>query len=1029
MSEIVKVRLKDSPDRIGYMNLSKSRGLGKRKKVFVEFMDGRAEYFYEKYLEEVDEEETAEDMVEKGQYATIDQLRHSLTFQRLNGRLANLIYSMESTNTDFYPYQFKPVLNFLNSPSGGLLIADEVGLGKTIEAGLIWTEIRSRYEAKRLLIVCPAMLREKWRDEMQLRFGVKAEISDAKQVLDTVKAYENGSVHEFCLIASMQGMRPRRRWDSNKDEVKDKASQLARYLRDHEEGDPLFDMIIIDEAHYLKNSESMTSKLGGLLRPVTPNLLMLSATPIQTSSSDLFTLLNVLDDGSFYSEQDFDSVLAANEPLLNLKEKLVTSIISQNDFLQSLAKAKKFPILSNNRQLTHLIDNPPSESELTDRDKRSELASKVESINLLSSVVSRTRKRDVHEWRVVRSPIAEVIPMTSMEGQLYNDVTNAVREYCARYDAHEGFLLTTPQRQLCSSMPAALRAWKKKTSSLAMEMDVEDIESEGTAGVGPLVSALLRLVESYADLDELTEFDSKFKRLAEVLLKFFSDNPDEKVVLFSYFRETLNYLNERLTYLGIKPILLYGGMAETKQDIINKFKNDASYRILISSEVASEGVDLQFCRVLVNYDLPWNPMKVEQRIGRIDRLGQSAEKIIIWNLFLEDTIDQRIYERLLRRLGVFEYALGSMDGVIGEKIKKLSNSLLRGKLSVEEEEIRIDQTEQALANLKRHNDDLEDEAAGLVAHGDFILNKVKAAKELQRFITNEDLYLFFANLLNSYFSGSQLIEIEKSEVIKCELELSVDAKLELGEYLTKNKLNRNILLKEDHGRVKIVFDNHQKMTRSKWVSINQFHPFVKFLMDKKRSVRDVNSPPIATSISQYHIPEVKKGDYAFYVSRWSVQGVTTSEQLVYSVSPIGSEEVITDVKAEKLINLTVVEGKRWEEASRVLKHDVILNHIDYCRDELDDLYGVYVDAAKRSNDDRADIQQFNVNNHYERKITRLKELLKEKERMNDTRMRPANLGKLAKLESRLAEQLESFDRKRKVEHDKVDVIMGVIHVN
>ena len=1029
MADIVKVRLKDAPDRIGYMNSSKSRGIGQRKKVFVEFMDGRAEYFYAKYLEEVNDEETAEDLVEKGQYATLEQLRHSLTFQRLNGRLANLIYSMESTNTDFYPYQFKPVLNFLNSPSGGLLIADEVGLGKTIEAGLIWTEIRSRYEAKRLLIVCPAMLREKWRDEMQLRFGVKADISDAKQVLDTVKAYENGNVHEFCLIASMQGLRPRRRWDTNEEEVKDNASQLARYLKDHEEGDSLFDMIIIDEAHYLKNSESMTSKLGGLLRPVTPNLLMLSATPIQTSSSDLFTLLNVLDDGSFYSEQDFDSVLAANEPLLNLKEQLVTSVISQKEFLQSLALAKRFPVLSSNRQLAHLIANPPSENELTDRDKRSELASKVESINLLSSVVSRTRKRDVHEWRVVRNPIPEVIEMTSMEDQLYNDVTNAVREYCARYDAHEGFLLTTPQRQLCSSMPAALRAWKKKTSSITMEMDVDDIENEQSSGVGPLVSALLSTVESYADLDDLTENDSKFKRLAEVLLKFFADNPNEKIVLFSYFRETLNYLFERLTDLGIKPILVYGGMAETKQEIINKFKEDDSYRILVSSEVASEGVDIQFCRVLVNYDLPWNPMKVEQRIGRIDRLGQSAEKIIIWNLFLEDTIDQRIYDRLLKRLGIFEYALGSMDGVIGEEIKKLSNSLLRGKLSTQEEENRIDQTEQALANLKRHNDDLEDEAASLVAHGDFILNKVKAAKELQRFITNEDLYLFTSNLLDCYFTGSQLIEIEKSEIIKCELELSVDAKVELGEYLVKNKLSRNLLLKEEHGRVKIAFDNHQKMTRSKWVSINQFHPFVKFLMDKKRAERDINSPPIATSISQYHIQEIEAGDYAFYVSRWSVQGVNTSEQLVYSISPIGSEQVITDVRAEKLINLTVVEGKRWEEASRVLKHDVILNNIDCCRDELDDLYGIYVDEAKRSNDDRADIQQFNIKKHYDRKITRLKDLIKEKERMNDTRMRPANLGRLAKLESRLAEQLESFDRKRKVEHDKVDVIMGVIHVN
>src|SRR6185369_3858452 len=124
----------------------------------------------------------------------------------------------------------------------------------------------------------------------------------------------------------------------------------------------------------------------------------------------------------------------------------------------------------------------------------------------------------------------------------------------------------------------------------------------------------------------------------------------EKVVLFSSFRATLKYLSERLNADGMTNISLMGGGKINKDDVLKQFKLQYGPQVLLSSEVGGEGIDLQFCRVLVNYDLPWNPMRVEQRIGRIDRLGQKAEKIIIWNLFYEDTIDARIYQRLYKKL-------------------------------------------------------------------------------------------------------------------------------------------------------------------------------------------------------------------------------------------------------------------------------------------------------------------------------------------------------------------------------------------
>ena len=133
--------------------------------------------------------------------------------------------------------------------------------------------------------------------------------------------------------------------------------------------------------------------------------------------------------------------------------------------------------------------------------------------------------------------------------------------------------------------------------------------------------------------------------------------PKKKIVLFSYFRATLEYLFERLSENNLRCIVLVGGNKTDKDDIIRKFKEEENLNILLSSEIGSEGIDLQFSDVLINYDLPWNPMRVEQRIGRLDRLGQKAEKIIIWNLFYDDTIDSQIYKRLYARLNIFEKSL------------------------------------------------------------------------------------------------------------------------------------------------------------------------------------------------------------------------------------------------------------------------------------------------------------------------------------------------------------------------------------
>lgn len=148
-------------------------------------------------------------------------------------------------------------------------------------------------------------------------------------------------------------------------------------------------------------------------------------------------------------------------------------------------------------------------------------------------------------------------------------------------------------------------------------------------------------------------------------------------------------------------------MSESKQDLINEFRERSDLRVLVATEVASEGVDLQFSRLLINYDLPWNPMRVEQRIGRIDRLGQKAQVIHIWNLFYQETIDERIFGRLLTRLKVFEQALGEPEPIIGETIKQLESKLLTSRLTPEQEDAEIQRAAQALENVRQRQEELE----------------------------------------------------------------------------------------------------------------------------------------------------------------------------------------------------------------------------------------------------------------------------------------------------------------------------------
>ncbi len=741
-----RVRLIDNPSRVGVLTSDPPMGEGRRRRLVVAFPDG-VEPILASSLERV-EAETNDPylLLQRGQYGGASHLRGAITLARLSGKLANLIYSLNTTNTTFLPYQFKPVLQFLDSPSRGIVIADEVGLGKTIEAGLIWTELRARQDARRLLVVCPAMLREKWCAELANRFGVKAQMVDASELLEQLTKAKSDRNEAFALVASMQGLRPPRDWNAEHAPSQSSAAKLARFLRDAAEEEPLLDLVVVDEAHYLRNSGTQTHRFATLLRPVTDGLALLSATPIQMRSTDLFNLLHLLDEDAFPMEWTYDLSARANAPIVALRDRLKRDAsVTQDEFRGALQNSIDLRWFEDSEQIEHLLKNLPTDEELRSVRSRAEYAEQLDRLNPRAKVITRTLKRDVDELRVTREPRTLTVAMSQVERAFYDGVTEAVRGYCESVDVSEGFMLTIPQRQMSSCMAGACKGWKRRLEEQAAdvqetvtELEGDSVEQEAVPATaarersGELVAILSEIARQCGDFERLAADDSKFSVLRDSLKGYWQENPGKKVVLFAFYRNTLYYLAQRLAEIGVRSVVLHGGM--DKVEILRLFESDDAVQVLLSSEVASEGVDLQFSSLLVNYDLPWNPARIEQRIGRIDRIGQTESKILIWNLVYEGTLDERVHERLLERLNVFQHALGNMEELLGAEVRKLTIDLLSHRRTPEEELRRIGDAAMALENLRRSEEQLNARATELLGHGDYIQNKAKAAMDLGRYI-------------------------------------------------------------------------------------------------------------------------------------------------------------------------------------------------------------------------------------------------------------------------------------------------------
>jgi superfamily II DNA or RNA helicase len=1019
--------LLNDPSRVGILTGREQMRRGRRL-LQVQFADG-VRWVPEAQLERVRGRLSPLDMLEAKKLGRPVDLRRTLTHVKLSGRLADVIYSMEATNTDFYAYQFKPVIKILQSPANGILIADEVGLGKTIEAGLIWTELRSRFDMRRLLVLCPASLREKWERELSKKFGVAAKICDARDVLNTLRD-EDARARGFALIASMQGLRPPRDWEEETN--RKTTAELARFLQSMESERPLLDLLVIDEAHHLRNPETQTNELGWLAKNVAEYTVLLTATPIHNRNEDLFSLLRLLDPDTFTRPEVFDHILKANAPLVRARDLVLGPNVDAAKLRDLLKMARSHPLLQSNRQLAMIEETDLDPECLQRREVRSHLAYRLETVNMLAHVVTRTRKRDVKEWRVLREPIPEFVDLAPDEKKFYDIVTSVVVEYALQRDANERFLLAQPQRQMTSSMAASLRAWQRKLVELeeSEETGEADEDEERPSALGPLVTEIVRRSRNYVELERLIQVDTKYKRLRTILTNFLQQHPKEKVVVFSSFRATLDYLAERLMSDGVSCIVLKGGQREIKDDIISRFSEPDGPSVLLSSEVGSEGVDLQFSRVVINYDLPWNPMRLEQRIGRVDRLGQKADKVIIWNIFYANTIDSRIYQRLYEKLDLCRTALGDFEAILGDEIRKLTVDLLSGYLTPQQQEQRIDQTAQALENLRLEEQRLEQNAASLIAYGDYILNQVQAARELHRWISGEDLRCYVFDYLQLHYPGCELRQIAPDSPI-FEVALSNQAKYDLDEFIKRQRLAFTTRLTSPSSRpVRCRFESRVTgATGHSEEVISQFHPLVRMVSRRIRENDEQITPAVALKLAPEAIDgRLRPGTYVLAAQLWSFQGLLDTEKLALAAAPLdASENLLEPELAERLAVAAVESGQDWLEARNVVDLELAYNvSNDILFAHLDEEYEAFYRELRARNEDRADVQLRTLEQHLHLQTARLQETLQKHRARGRESLVKATEGRIQALKDRVEQQRLRIESRREVRSQSQETAIAII---
>lgn len=938
------------------------------------FRDGRVESYYESQL-------TGGNGGGGGGGATaipLTELLARLSALQIRHPSTSRIYSLNAARIELVPYQFRPVLKFIRADRPRLLIADGVGVGKTIEAGLILKEMQARSDVKRVLIVCPKPLitERKWEAEMR-RFDERFVPLDGDKLRYCLHETDLDGVwpetYAKCILpyslldeGLLLGSKP--------DE------KLRRKGLVDLNPPPRFDLIIVDEAQHIRNRPTYAHRCVGFLAERSEAVLLLTATPLEMGSQDLFVLLNLLRPDIVRDERTFE-VMTEPNPFVNAAALAARAGTAgwQDRARENLSRAAE----TSWGRMTFARD-PAFEGLLEDlahpdldQVARVGCLERTEGLHTLSGLINRTRRRDIGDFTVRRGETIAV-DFTPQQRELHDGLLKLQARILSHLNPSTNvkFLMTMIRRQAASCLyglgPLLEDILTRRLDEIAM------LEGEGEEGeaVGPLTAEIETEIQALvAKAKTLDPADPKLEALWRVVREKVA-MPNRRLMVFSTFRHTLAYLQAALGRGGIRVGLVHGGVEDQDRvEIRRRFAADPSASdaldVLLFSEVGSEGLDYQFCDAIVNYDLPWNPMRIEQRIGRIDRRGQTAETVRIVNVITPGTVDADIYERCLMRIGIFERELGASDEILGRLTRELRSIAEDLRLTREERQEKLQQlADNEVRAIREHQRREQEQAEFFALQIPQRQSEEALASASSPWLSPRLLEGVVASYLGARAGDQQSLVGERS--VKT-LRLNRDARSRLLEDLRALPRSTSALYREWESwlqgaapLLRVAFDQSAAPNSPDVVLLSPVHPLVRQAAEHlKGEARFITSGVV-------HTAELPAGDYPFAIYQWRFLGLQEDVRF----RAVSTHDVLSARLESLLLEALAGTGEESPALSPQVREELEARQFRE--------WQVARDAHRQVSEKRASFRLASLRSSHEARLGQLRDLL---ERARDDRIR------------------------------------------
>lgn len=935
-------------------------------------------------------------------WISLTEMRSYLTAYQINNPSSQNLYSLNSARIDFVPYQFRPALKMIHADEPRILIADSVGVGKTIEAGLIIKELEARSDLERVLVICPKPLvaERKWELEMK-RFDeefipldgatLRQIISDTDRDGDWPVRFNKAIIPYSILDSKVYNGEIGRR---------NRIFGLSEL-----DPEPHFDLVIVDEAHHIRNGsddkeKAFAYKCTKYFCDHADAVVMLTATPLQTSDNDLFTLLNVLRPDIVVDKDTFEMM---SRPNANIS-RAVHLVRAMEEGWNEKASTELLDLQKTQWGDNVIAENPlyndilrRLESNEIDREERVKLISDIESLHSFGTMLNRTRRRDIQDFCVRRSHTVST-SFTEYQQTLHDELLYFEHEALSTlHNANSvAFMISTIRRQAASCIFGLAPYIRDIISRRLMQLDydpdslINDVDEKSLNTISSLAKKVLMLA------DKLPEKDPKFEE-TYVIIRKKQEQSNNKIMIFSTFRHTLSYLKRKLSECGLRVEQIDGSVKDdTRYELKSRFElsreNEYAIDILLFTEVGSEGLDYQFCDMMINYDLPWNPMKIEQRIGRIDRRGQLSDVVNIYNIITEGTVDADIYHRCLMRIGVFERSIGDCEEILGQIASGIDYIVYDTNLTDEERNIKLKQMADNEVRKMQELNRLEEEEKELFG---FDLTELTTSHEIKKAESPWISGYFLQKLIENYITaivgkGQYIIGESSLKTIR----LSASARQILRDDLKKLTGGRNALrrswqnyLSGNKPNHSITFDPETASKERDSFFITAMHPLA------KQAAKYYSHRESAYLHLQLHTSEIPSGQYVFSVYAWQYTGYNTytklitvceNEKIAVELPFLLEDADSSESKPNGQFNWSSIENHHvsmWLEAREKHKSEIkaleayklesitntFRNRIRSLEQQIKDAYDENIKRMRQSELDT-------VREKYSRKITEIKEI-------------------------------------------------------